>query len=134
MTPKLNRFFRKYTNPAMWISGVLTLTAILLSHAGQNMVRSNALYLTAFVLTGLPILFRAVQGLRFKVVGIEALVSIAVIGACWIGEYSEAAIVTFLFQFGSYLEQKTMAKTRSAIKSLVEMAPTVAWRITDGEP
>lgn len=118
----------------MWISGVLTLMAILLSHAGQNMVRSNALYLTAFVLTGLPILFRAVQGLRFKVVGIEALVSIAVIGACWIGEYSEAAIVTFLFQFGSYLEQKTMAKTRSAIKSLVEMAPTVAWRITDGEP
>lgn len=134
MTPKLNRFFRKYTNPAMWISGVLTLMAILLSHTGQNMVWSNALYLAAFVLTGLPILFRAVQGLRFKVVGIEALVSIAVIGACWIGEYSEAAIVTFLFQFGSYLEQKTMAKTRSAIKSLVEMAPTVAWRITDGEP
>ncbi len=118
----------------MWISGVLTLMAILLSHTGQNMVWSNALYLAAFVLTGLPILFRAVQGLRFKVVGIEALVSIAVIGACWIGEYSEAAIVTFLFQFGSYLEQKTMAKTRSAIKSLVEMAPTVAWRITDGEP
>lgn len=71
----------------------------------------------------------SIPGLHFKTVSIELLVSIAAIGACCIGEFSEAAIVTFLFQFGSFLEQKTMKKTRSAIKSLTEMAPSTAWRI-----
>lgn len=64
--------------------------------------------------------------------GIECLVSIAVIGAFAIGEFSEVAVVTFLFQFGSWLEQKTMKKTRSSIKALTKLAPTVAWRI-DGD-
>lgn len=79
----------------------------------------------------MPILVRAVQALRFKTVSIELLVSIASIGACVIGEFNESAIVTFLFQFGSFLEQKTMKKTRSAIKALTEMAPSTAWRITN---
>lgn len=64
--------------------------------------------------------------------GIECLVSIAVIGAFAIGEFSEVAVVAFLFQFDSWLEQKTMKKTRSSIKALTELAPTVAWRI-DGD-
>ena len=71
--------------------------------------------------------------MQFKTVSIELLVSIAAIGAICIGEYSEAAIVTFLFQFGSYLEQKTMKKTRAAIKRLTEMAPVTAWKIIDPE-
>lgn len=79
----------------------------------------------------MPILVRAIQALRFKTVSIELLVSIASIGACVIGEFNESAIVTFLFQFGSFLEQKTMKKTRSAIKALTEMAPSTAWRITN---
>lgn len=133
MTQKMNLFFRKYTNLAMWVSGVLTFVAIMISHIVEKEILINVLYIMAFLLAGLPILFRAIQGLRFKVVGIEVLVSIAVIGACFIGEFSEAAIVTFLFQFGSYLEQKTMAKTRSAIKALTKLAPTTAWRIADGE-
>lgn len=68
----------------------------------------------------------AYQALKVKVVSIELLVSIAVIGAFIIGEYNESAIVTFLFLFGSYLEERTLAKTRQSIKSLTEMAPTTA--------
>lgn len=89
----------------------------------------NICYLAAFVLSGVPILLRAIQALRYKTVSIELLVSIASIGACVIGEFNESAIVTFLFQLGSFLEQKTMKKTRSAIKALTEMAPSTAWRI-----
>lgn len=134
MAQKLNLFFRRYSTPAMWAAGGLTLLALILSRLSLSDPLANALHIAAFLLAGSPILFRAVQGLRFQVVGIECLVSIAVIGACWIGEFSEAAIVTFLFQFGSFLEQKTMAKTRSAIKALTELAPATAWRLTDGEP
>lgn len=133
MTQRISLFFRKYSNPAMWLSGLLTVAALLFSRMSRDAL-ANGFYLAAFVLTGCPIFFRAVQSLKFRTVGIECLVTLAVIGACWIGEYSEAAIVTFLFQFGAYLEQKTMAKTRSAIRALTELEPTAAWRLTDGEP
>ncbi|MCT3297743.1 HAD-IC family P-type ATPase, partial [Lactiplantibacillus pentosus] len=65
-----------------------------------------------------------------KVFSIELLVSIAVIGAFIIGEFNESAIVTFLFLFGSYLESKTLQKTRTAIKGLTDMSPTTATLVT----
>lgn len=37
--------------------------------------------------------------------------------------------MSFLFGFGAYLENKTLKKTRSAIKALVDMAPAKAYRI-----
>ncbi len=43
-----------------------------------------------------------------------------------IQNFEESAIVTFLFLFGAYLEQRTLNKTRSAIKELTEMAPESA--------
>ena len=61
-------------------------------------------------------------------VSIDVLVTIAVIGAFLIQNYEESAIVTFLFLFGSYLEQRTLNKTRSAIKELTELAPESAWK------
>ena len=112
----------------MWGAGGCIVAALLCAHLLEQSTAANAFFIVGFVLAGVPILFRAIQGLHFKTVSIELLVSIAAIGACCIGEFSEAAIVTFLFQFGSFLEQKTMKKTRSAIKSLTEMAPSTAWR------
>lgn len=130
---KLQRSIQKYSVPAMWAAGVLTLLGLVLSRLPGWETPAAAAYILATVLAGVPILFRAVQSLRFRVVGIEVLVSIAVLGAACIGEFSEGAMVTFLFQFGSYLEQKTMAKTRSAIKALTALAPTTAWRYAGDE-
>lgn len=129
----MNRFINKYSNLFMWIAGGATLLAILLSKTGVFETGAVVLYLIATVLCGFPIFYHGVQGLRFKTVGIEVLVSIAVIGALVIAEFSEAAIVTFLFQFGSYLEQKTMRKTRNAIKELTQMAPATAFRVEGDE-
>ena len=62
------------------------------------------------------------------------LVTLAILGAFVIQEFEESAIVAFLFLFGAYLEQRTLAKTRSAIKKLVEMVPETALRQTaDGD-
>lgn len=117
----------------LWAAGILNLLAIVFSHMESFEMLANVLFLIAFVLSGLPILFRAIQALRFKTVSIELLVSIAAIGACLIGEFNESAIVTFLFQLGSFLEQKTMKKTRSAIKALTEMAPQTAYKILSAQ-
>ncbi|HPZ06262.1 MAG TPA: heavy metal translocating P-type ATPase, partial [Clostridiales bacterium] len=81
-----------------------------------------------------PIAIQAYQALRVKVVSIDLLVTIAVIGAFFIKNFEESAIVTFLFLFGAYLEQRTLNKTRSAIRELTEMAPESALKQTaDGE-
>jgi Cd2+/Zn2+-exporting ATPase len=85
----------------------------------------------ASVLGVAPIAIQAFQALRVKVVSIDLLVTIAVAGAFIIKNYEEAAIVTFLFLFGAYLEQRTLNKTRSAIKELTEMAPESALKQLD---
>ena len=82
----------------------------------------------------MPIAIQAYQALRVKVVSIDLLVTIAVLGAFLIRNFEESAIVTFLFLFGAFLEQRTLTKTRSAIKELTEMAPESALkRMDDGE-
>src|SRR5690606_20742159 len=58
--------------------------------------------------------------------------TIAVIGAMIIGEYTEAAVVTFLFLFGHYLEGRTLTKTRASLKSLMDMAPLEATILRNG--
>ncbi len=80
----------------------------------------------ASVLGVAPIAIQAYQALRVKVVSIDLLVTIAVAGAFVIRNFEESAIVTFLFLFGAFLEQRTLQKTRSAIKNLTEMAPESA--------
>src|SRR5690554_7959454 len=96
--------------------------------AGDEAVFTGAL-MVASVVGVLPIAIQAYQALRVKVVSIDVLVTIAVIGAFLIQNFEESAIVTFLFLFGSYLEQRTLNKTRSAIKELTEMAPDVAYKL-----
>lgn len=82
----------------------------------------------------MPIAIQAYQALRVKVVSIDVLVTIAVIGAFIIKNYEESAIVTFLFLFGAYLEFRTLNKTRSAIKELTKMAPESALKqMSNGE-
>jgi len=80
----------------------------------------------ASVLGVLPIAIQAYQALKVKVVSIDVLVTVAVIGAFLINNLEESAVVTFLFLFGAFLEQRTLNKTRSAIKELTEMTPETA--------
>ncbi len=78
-----------------------------------------------------PIAIQAFQALKVKVVSIDVLVTVAVTGALLIKNYEESAIVTFLFLFGAYLEQRTLNKTRSAIRELTEMAPESALKLME---
>lgn len=81
-----------------------------------------------------PIAIQAYQALKVRVVSIDVLVTIAVVGAFLIDNLEESAIVTFLFLFGAFLEQRTLNKTRSAIRELTEMAPESALKqMEDGE-
>src|SRR5699024_2590900 len=91
---------------------------------------TSSLILASFI--GItPIAIQAYQALKVRVVSIDVLVTIAVIGALFIKNYEESAIVTFLFLFGAYLEQRTLQKTRAAIQALTALAPETAWKQTE---
>ena len=113
------------------ITGALILAAFAVRFAAGEGPTVDGLLLAASRGGGLPIAVQAVQSLRVRVVSIDLLVTIAILGAFAIHEFEESAVVAFLFLFGALLEQKTLAKTRSAIKGLVEMAPEVALRRTE---
>jgi len=116
------------------ISGILIAIGLFSHFVLEHMTITHTALIIASILGAAPIAIQAYQALRVKVVSIDVLVTIAVIGAFLIRNYEESAIVTFLFLFGSYLEQRTLNKTRSAIRELTELAPESALKqMDDGE-
>ena len=107
-------------------SGVLIALGFVFRRLLENMYVGNIFLIIATIIAMLPIGMKAWSALRMKVFSIELLVSIAVIGALFINEYVESSVVTFLFLFGSYLEARSLNKTRESIKKLTEMAPDEA--------
>ncbi len=126
------RWIHKNTNYLTVISGVLLLLAFTAYLYGAMGVRDAALIGATFT-AGVPIAIKAFQALRMKAFSIDLLVTIAVVAALFIGEYVESAVVTFLFLFGAYLEARTLKKTRSSLKDLLDMAPQEARVLRDGE-
>ncbi len=122
----MQRFILSKRNQITLISAILIVIAFI-SKLGFN---NDAVFSWAMIIASIigiaPIAIQAYQALRVKVVSIDVLVTIAVAGAFLIRNFEESAIVTFLFLFGAFLEQRTLNKTRSAIKELTEMAPESA--------
>ncbi|NLW22559.1 MAG: heavy metal translocating P-type ATPase [Tissierellia bacterium] len=130
----MQRYILRNKNKITLIGGILIVIAFISKGIMGNMDIFTWALIVASILGAAPIVIQAYQALRVKVVSIDLLVTIAVIGAFLIQNYEESAIVTFLFLFGAYLEQRTLNQTRSAIKELTEMAPESALKLMeDGE-
>ncbi|MDQ0427212.1 Cd2+/Zn2+-exporting ATPase [Planomicrobium stackebrandtii] len=124
-------FIHKHKKDLAFVAGFLLILAAVLHYMGYENLRQMTL-IVASIIAGIPIAIKALQALRMKAFSIEMLVTIAVVGALFIGEYVESAVVTFLFLFGDYLEARTLEKTRSSLKNLVDMAPQEATIIRRG--
>src|SRR5690554_509465 len=130
----MQRFIFRHKNKITFLSAVLIVTA----YVSKWVVGTNDIFTLAVIIASIsgaiPRALQAYQALKVKVVSIDVLVTIAVIGAFLIQNFEESAIVTFLFLFGAFLEQRTLNKTRSAIKELTEMAPESALKkLENGE-
>lgn len=122
----MQRWILKKKNQITVISGMLLAIALLGHFAFQVEEITVWSLMIASFFGAVPIAIQAYQALKVKVVSIDVLVTIAVTGAFLLQNFEESAIVTFLFLFGAYLEQRTLHKTRSAIKELTEIAPQSA--------
>lgn len=130
----MQKWLMKNRNRLTAATGILIVLAFATKWLFKSEAAESGLLLAASLIGGFPIAASAWQALKVKVISIDLLVTLAILGAFVIQEFEESAIVAFLFLFGAYLEQKTLAKTRSAIKELVEMVPETALRQTaDGD-
>ena len=69
---------------------------------------------------------RAWSSARLFALDINTLMLIAVAGAIVIGQWSEAATVTFLFALAQWIESRNMERARLAIRALMELSPSEA--------
>lgn len=127
----MQKYILSRKNLIALLGGILIVVGFTSELAFNNETIAVWALAIASVIGVAPIAIQAYQALKVRVVSIDVLVTIAVVGAFLIWNLEEAAIVTFLFLFGAYLEQRTLNKTRSAIKALIEMAPESALKLMD---
>ena len=75
---------------------------------------------------------RAATSIRARTLDIHVLMTVAVIGAVAIGEWSEAATVIFLFAVAQYLESRSMDRARHAVRALMDLTPPDALVVRGG--
>ncbi|GAB1479869.1 heavy metal translocating P-type ATPase [Paracoccaceae bacterium] len=92
-------------------------------------------FTAACVIGVAPVARRAFAALRMgQPFTIESLMTIAAIGALFIGAAEEAALVVFLFAVGEVLEGVAANKARDGIRALASLVPRTAFLDEDGAP
>jgi Cd2+/Zn2+-exporting ATPase len=111
----------------------LTITAAFLWIFGLTLgltrapeLFASSAHAIAILIGGLPIARAALGAVRVRRLDMNVLMSVAVIGAVLIGDWSEAAAVVVLFATGGTLQSLTLARTRGAIRALMTLAPPEA--------
>ena len=127
------QYYRKHRKALVTVtSGLLYGGGWSLGYVTSYDTASAAVLVLATIVGGSDIAKIAYHEVTNRTLGIKTLVTLAAIGAIVIGEYWEAAAVVFLFSLGSYLEGRTMRKTRTALQELLEMTPDTATVRRDG--
>lgn len=82
-------------------------------------------------ISGSPIVFFALKYLiLYRKITSLVLISIGILAAISIGESFAAGEVAWIMALGEILEERTVAKTKSSIQSLMSLVPAMARRIT----
>ena len=109
---------------ATLVSGVLTVAGFVASAVAP--AAAPWLFGAAVVSGGVFVARAALFSLRARQVDMNVLMTLAMIGAAAIGQWSEAALVAFLFSLGTVLQAATLERTRRAISGLMKLAPPTA--------
>jgi Zn2+/Cd2+-exporting ATPase len=113
----------------LWLvvaSGVLLLVGAGLRTAGFGSALSLPFFAASVTLAGSLTVRRAAAAVRTFLLDINVLMLVAVVGAIAIGEWFEAATVTFLFALAQFLETRAMERARHAIRALMDLTPDEA--------
>ncbi|CAH6846336.1 Zn(2(+))/Cd(2(+))/Pb(2(+)) exporting P-type ATPase [Vibrio chagasii] len=113
------------------IAAAMLFAALLKSSAPQL---SEGLFIATCLLGLYPVAKKAVQLARSGTpFAIETLMSVAALGALYLGETAEAAMVLLLFLIGERLEAFASSRARSGVQALMALVPENATKIINGE-
>ena len=90
-------------------------------------------YLIAYLFVGIPVIQETYKSIKEKDIFNEfTLMTLASIGAFYIGEYAEAAAVMLFYTIGELFQEKAVMKAQRSIKSLLDIRPDTA-TLLDGD-
>src|SRR5690625_6824623 len=89
-------------------------------------VQTCALPIFAILVGGYDLFITGIKNLFRFYFDLHTLMTIAIIGAAFIGEWVEGAAVVILFAISEALEAYSVDKARQSIKTLVDIAPNHA--------
>jgi|CXWL01.1.fsa_nt_gi Cd2+/Zn2+-exporting ATPase len=121
---------RPWKNPKVLtsaVSGLLLLVGWLVSRAGFAEPVTAGMFVASLLFGGYYFGREALEDLVFeREIGIELLMTVAAVVATVMGEPLEGAMLAFLYSMSEAAEGYTEAKTRSAVRALMELAPKTA--------
>ncbi len=89
-------------------------------------------YIAAYIAGGAIATRAAVSDLLSGIVNIDLLMVLAAIGAAILNAWAEGAMLLALFSTSNALEHYALGRTRSAVRSLMDLRPATARRLVDG--
>jgi len=92
---------------------------------------AESLYLISLAAGGGPVAISAIRKLLKRKISISLLVTIAALGALYLGQFAEAAAVMFFFALAEAFEEFGEVRSQKAIAALLEKSPKIA-RMQDG--
>lgn len=87
---------------------------------------SIGFFAIAYVLGGWDVSRHAWHALRERRLDTDGLMVVAAIGAAFLGEFAEGALLLFLFSLGHALEERALDRARRAVRALADLAPKTA--------
>jgi len=108
------------------VLSLLTLDPTLLVLFGRTFALSTVLYLASVFFGAYHFARKGLYALKTLSLGINFLMSLAILGAIVIEEYVEAASLAFLFSLAELLEEFSVARARQSLRELIKLAPREA--------
>lgn len=133
---KENSFLKDYWRillSALLLFGGIAMNAMDIAFFQEKYV-AFAWYVLAYLPVGLPVLKEAWESITQKDVFSEfTLMSIATLGAFYIGEYPEGVAVMLFYSLGELFQEKAVDKAKRNIGALLDVRPETATVIKEGE-
>jgi Cd2+/Zn2+-exporting ATPase len=105
------------------LSGVTLFLAVGISWSRGPAWLAPMFYACSILAGGIELFPKALSAARRLHFDIHVLMGLAVLGAILLGQWDEAATVSFLFGLSEALEALSLNRARSAVRSLLEVTP-----------
>ncbi len=106
------------------VIGALLIAVSFLPMFGDTV--KDILLMAATVICALPIFIDAIKDLKEREISEEFLLVVAVMAACALGEFFEAATVSVLFRAGELMEEFAGDRSRKSIEALFSIVSDTA--------